>query len=247
VELRPGGGTFDGDGDQDLLVGNLGLNTKFRASPREPVEVYAHDYDQNGHLDPLLTYYLQGKQVLVAPRDLLAAQMPAIKKRFPDYQSYARATFTEAFSTEERRAAYHAHATELRSMYYENRGDGTWVLHPLPLEAQVSPVLDALVRDFNGDGYPDALLVGNFYATETIGGWYDASAGTLLMGTDRGRFRVHPAPGLRADRDARRVVALNGTQVLVTNNNGPVQVWAWRQPPASPTGTLSNPHSLRSK
>jgi hypothetical protein len=216
---------FDRDGDVDLMAGNLGLNSKFHASEREPVEVFAHDYDQNGRLDPLLTQYLQGRKVLVAQRDLLATQMPGVKKRFPDYQTYARATFEEAFSKDERRAAYHGQVTELRSMYFENR-NGQWVPHPLPLDAQVSPVMDILVRDFRGDWYLDALLIGNFYAAETIGGWYDASAGTMLMGDSQGRFQawLHSG-GIRADRDARRVVLLNGTDVLVTNNNGPVQVW----------------------
>ena len=96
-------GDFDGDGDQDYVAGNLGLNSKFRASAAEPVRVYADDYDHNGRLDPILTYYLNHQHVPVAQRDVLMAQIPSIKKRFPTYHDYASHSFEELFTADERK------------------------------------------------------------------------------------------------------------------------------------------------
>jgi len=108
-------------------------------------------------------------------------------------------------------------------------------LHPLPLLAQVSPVFGIQTGDFNGDGLPDALLVGNSYASETYSGWYDAGRGCLLLGNGRGGFRaVMPAEaGLSVDGDAKALAALstgNELWFLASNNNGPVQLLR----PASP-------------
>lgn len=221
---------WDGDGDLDLMVGNLGLNTKYRASAKYPLEIFAADFDQNGKVDPVMTQYIQGRRVLIPPRDLLALQMPSVKKRFPSYASYAQATFDESFTQEEINGAHHLACQELRSMYYENTGQGTFRAVPLPLEVQQSPVFDILPGDFNHDGYLDALLVGNFYGSETIGGWYDASRGTLLLGDGKGGFTPAQASGIKADQDARYVRRLDASRMLVANNGGTLQCFSLKVP-----------------
>ena len=49
------------DGAVDLAVGNLGENSKIKASLAEPVSLYISDFDRNGLIDPILSYYKQGK------------------------------------------------------------------------------------------------------------------------------------------------------------------------------------------
>ncbi|WP_198045132.1 VCBS repeat-containing protein [Spirosoma montaniterrae] len=223
------GADFDQDGDVDYIAGNLGLNTRYRVSSDEPLRVYAKDFDGNGQLDPILTQYLQGKEHIVPIRDLLNDQMPTLsRKRFTSYQQYARQSFDDAFS-DNTEGATMLSATELRSCYIENKGNGEFAIRPLPTLAQLSPVFGMQTGDFNADGLPDALLVGNSYAPETYTGWYDAGRGCLLLGDGRGNFRpVMPADaGLAIDRDAKAFAALSTGQellYLVANNNGPLQL-----------------------
>lgn len=226
-------GDFDGDGDIDFVAGNLGLNSKFRASAAEPVRVYAHDYDQNGRFDPILTYYLNHQQVPVAPRDLLMAQIPSIKKRVPTYQDYAAHSFEELFTQEERSQALVREARQLASCYIENKGNFTFVVHPLPVEAQLAPINTMVPLDFTGDGKLDLLLAGNFYGTETLGGQLDAGKGLLLANVGSNNqvtpFRPHPDAGLNMDGDVKSIVPLHrpdGTVWwLVSVNSRPLQVW----------------------
>ena len=230
------GADFDLDGDTDYLLGNLGLNSRYKTAPGEPLRVYGKDFDGSGTIDPVLTYFLQGQEVPVTIRTELNDQMPAFaRKRFTSFQQYASASFADAFTSDDLAGAAQFSATELRSCYLENQGKAGFVLHPLPLLAQVSPVFGIQTGDFNGDGLPDALLVGNSYASETYSGWYDAGRGCLLLGNGRGGFRaLMPAEaGLSVDGDAKALAALstgNELWFLASNNNGPVQLLR----PASP-------------
>lgn len=229
------GADFDLDGDIDYLAGNLGLNTRYRVSEKEPLQVYANDFDRNGQIDPILTQYLQGDQHIVPIRDVLNDQMPTFsRKRFTNFQAYADKSFSDAFTSDDLDGATVLGANELRSCYLENKGgkrsgDPEFVLHPLPGFAQIAPVFGMQTGDFNGDGLPDALLVGNSYASETYSGWHDAGRGCVLLGDGRGHFRaVAPeTTGLHADGDAKALAALStGNEIvyLLSNNNGPVQL-----------------------
>ena len=228
------GADFDCDGDIDYLAGNTGLNTRYRASPTEPVHVYGKDFDGNGKIDPILTYYLQGTEQVAAIRDVMNDQMTTLsRKRFTNFQMYAQKSFADMFTDEDRTGATRLDATELRSVYIENKGNGKagladFAVRPLPIPAQIAPVFGVQTGDFNGDGWRDALLVGNSYAPETYSGWYDAGRGTLLLGDGKGHFRaVSPdQAGLQVDGDAKGLAMLStGSSFcyLVTNNNGLVQ------------------------
>ena len=224
------GADFDFDGDIDYLAGNFGLNTRYRVSAQEPLQVYAKDFDGNGQIDPILTQYVQGEQHIVPIRDVMNDQMPTFsRKHFTSFQSYADKSFGDAFTSNDLDGATVLKANELRSCYLENKGGGRFVIRPLPDLAQIAPVFGMQTGDFNGDGLPDALLVGNSYASETHSGWHDAGCGCVLLGDGRGHFRAVPpeATGLRADGDAKALAALStGNEIvyLLTNNNGPVQL-----------------------
>jgi hypothetical protein len=219
---------FDQDGDLDLMAGNQGLNTKHKATIEYPVEMYAADFDKNGTIDPIMTHYLDGKKWLSATRDLLTFQIPSLKRRFPNFEIYANTTFEESFTEEEIQSTYHLKCTEFRTMYFENTG-GTFITRALPLETQFAPVYGILASDFNHDGHQDALLIGNSHASETIGGWHDASKGTLLLGDGKGTFKVSSNHCVRIDKDAKSIATILRTNksvwFLIGNNGERLQVF----------------------
>ncbi|MEM9830768.1 MAG: FG-GAP-like repeat-containing protein, partial [Bacteroidota bacterium] len=224
-------GDFDQDGDMDYVLGNLGLNTAYQASPDEPLTVYAADLDQNGFVDPIITAYLNHQEVPVPTRDDLIRQVPNLKKKFTDYASYAQATVENILTSADKSRAYTARAFRFASAYLENKGNGQFALSDLPLQAQWAPVYGIVVQDFDRDGFLDALLTGNNFGTETITGRYDASVGTLLKGDGDGDFTaISPVEsGLVINRDSRGVAVLQQADrsvYLVTNNSDSLQVYA---------------------
>ncbi|MCJ8164043.1 VCBS repeat-containing protein [Pontibacter sp. E15-1] len=236
------GGDFDNDGDIDYIAGNLGLNTKLKASATEPISVYAADFDHNGSMDPILTYYVMGKNVPVRPRDDVFDQMVSMRRRFTSYDSYARASVTEVLTPEELQQSYILKSVHMQSSYLENLGGGKFRIAPLPMQAQFAPVFGITVNDYDGDGNLDALLTGNSQAPEVLSGAYDAFTGLYLKGDGKGGF----APvglqqsGFLVDGDAKGMAELtlaNGRPlVLVANNNGPLQAYTTNS--ASPASVI---------
>ncbi|MBV6440232.1 MAG: hypothetical protein DYG98_11045 [Haliscomenobacteraceae bacterium CHB4] len=223
---------LDGDGDADIAAGNEGLNTRFHATPGAPLRLFAADFDNNGSTDPILACAENGRYAPVVQRDLLTQQIPALKKNFPRYHSYAQATITDVIPEKELLAAQQLSAAMLSSAWFENRG-GQFVMHPLPQEAQVSPVFSILAEDFDRDGYRDLLLLGNRLDNDSETGSIDASNGVLLCSDGKGNFvfmpnRVH---GLWASGEVRQAsllrTAAGGRAVVVANNDGKLQVYQW--------------------
>lgn len=225
-------GDFDGDGDPDLLLGNEGLNSFYRASPQEPIEMLAKDFNEDGKVDPLMGYFIQGTCFPALPRDALNQQMVQFRRKYTLYADYAKVPFDKLIPAADRKDALKRQAKELRSCYAKNEGNGKFTLHPLPLEAQCAPIFGFLIADFDRDGQLDALATGNFYPNEAHMGRQDASRGILLKGTGKGGFRVVPNAtcGLNIPGDTRRsywldqgrfFTAVNGGAVLVTGLKNP--------------------------
>jgi hypothetical protein len=205
-------GDVDRDGDVDYVAGNHGRNTLFAASPEAPLLIHAGDFDDNGDLDPVLSHVLNGVRVPVAPRDAMTAQIYGMSRRFPTYSAYAAADFDRLFTADELAGAYVAEAVHLASSLLENRGGGTFAVHPLPARAQVAPLHGILTGDYDGDGRLDILAVGNDYARHPRDGWQDAFVGALLAGNGAGGFRVQPhrRSGFFVDGDASALVEVRG-------------------------------------
>ena len=204
------GGDFDNDGDIDYVVGNLGLNGRYRASTREPVSVYAADYDQNGTLDPIMTSYLDGKEYPVHSRETLTDQLPMIKRQVTTYAAYGKKTFEELMPIAQRTKALVLRANTFASVYVENRGAGQFTIRPLPIEAQFSPIFGMQPTDLNGDGNLDLLSVGNDYAADVLTGRFDSGQGLALLGNGHGQFRpLTPSQsGLLVNGDAKALATL---------------------------------------
>ena len=218
-------GDFDEDGDTDYILGNLGLNTRLKASPSEPLCIYAKDFNADGRIDPVLCYYVQGKNHIYPTRDELIRQMSAIRLRFQTYKEYASVSFDETFTKDELSDAYVVKSECFETSYLENKGGGKFQRKQLPIECQFAPVYGMLVGDFNEDGHPDILMAGNSYSTEVSTGNYDAMQGLLLAGNGKGDFRplLSRQTGFNADADSKGMAQINlgghATEILVANNN----------------------------
>ena len=221
---------FDKDGDIDYVAGNLGLNNKFKPSDKKPVSVYAKDFDGNGTYEPILTYYLNDEEYTIADRDQISSVMPVIKKKFDTYTKFGEAGFTKMFSDQEKEDAIVLRAGTFASVYLENKGNGKFAMHQLPVRCQFAPIQSMKVLDFDKDGNLDILMAGNFYSPEFMTGRYDASIGLYVRGDGKGNFKAMTAAesGIRIQGDARVLadIKINNKPAFIAGvNKGKLQVY----------------------
>lgn len=222
-------GDFDADGDMDYIVGNLGLNSKLKATDEEPVRLFVKDFSKSETLLPILTYYLNGKPYTIAGLDQIAIQWRAFKKKFNHYSQFAEAGFEEILTKEELEGALIYEANTFQSVYLENKGKEGFVFKALPIEAQFAPVQAIQIEDFDQDGHLDALLAGNFYSPEMMIGQYDASMGLLLQGDGKGNLTpLSPSKsGVHLTGEVRCMAKFqlqNKYTVVCAKNSGSLQV-----------------------
>lgn len=221
---------LDNDGDVDFVVANHGLNSKFRARLDSPVIMFVNDFDMNGSLEQIVCLSHTGEAYPIVLRHDLVNQIPSLSKKYLKYEEYKDERIDDIFSPEQLRKAVRLYAYELATSILINDGNGRFALHPLPAEAQFSPVFGIEIGDFNNDSYPDILLGGNLYGAKPQVGRYDASYGTLLVGNGTNEFRSVPPinSGLAVDGEVRDIVTLRsktGPLLVVSRNNNNIQIF----------------------
>ena len=217
------------DGQPDLVVGNLGLNSPLRATTQEPAELYYADFDNNGSIDSFLNFYVQGKSYPFVSRDELNEVIYPMRRRFTSYKAYADAVMADIFPAEDLAKASKLEATELRTTLYLNN-KGKFTATELPVEAQFSMVSQITSGDYNHDGHPDLLLLGNHTDNRLKIGSLDANYGCLLQGDGKGHFSYvkQLAAGLCVLGEVKSVseIKINRQPYLVVGvSNGPVQFY----------------------
>ncbi len=214
---------LDGDGNIDLIAGNLGLNSKLKASETQPVRMYYYDFDGNGKKEQILTYYLGGHEVPFATLSELAKQMPGLKKQYPNAGDFARASLTDLFSSDKLAAADVFTADYFSNAVLINHGNLNFTVQPLPWQAQLAPYRDAVVVNANNDSLPDILLVGNYYENNIQMGRYDADFGTILVNKGKGAFTAESINGLPIKGQVRHIsrigVGKKEAFILARNND----------------------------
>jgi hypothetical protein len=182
---------FDGDGDEDLMLGNLGQNTNLRATADEPLGLYVKDFDNNGDIEPILTYFRQHQEYTLASKDELTAQMPSLKKKLGvEYQVFSHQNFSQIFDKANLKEAKTRKIFTTASIFLKNNGNREFEPKMLPTDAQLSTVQAIATGDFDGDGFKDAVLGGNFMEFAPSIGRFDASVGTFLKGDGKGNFKA---------------------------------------------------------
>jgi hypothetical protein len=111
---------MDGDGDLDLIAGNWGLNSPIKVSKNEPATLYYGDFDNNGSVDPLICYYIQGKSYPMASRDEMTDQIVSLRQKFPTYTAYSNTTLQDILSEEQLKSAKKLETDYFETTYFEN-------------------------------------------------------------------------------------------------------------------------------
>ena len=226
-------GDFDKDGDNDYILGNLGLNYKYKASKEESFDIYAGDLDENGKQDIVLGYYQEGIQFPVRGKQCSSEQIPTIKKQYASYNKFASADLSQIYSPKILGNSLHYQATEFAHLYIENLGDGSFSFKALPLSTQIASINAIEVFDFNEDGNLDIVMGGNLMNAEVETPRSDACFGWLLLGDGKGDFRHQDfeTSGLYVPYETRKIKVINpntNPMLVFANNNRPLSVFQFK-------------------
>ena len=215
---------LDGDGDQDMIVGNIGKNIKWKASKDKPFRLYANDFDKNGGYDIVLANYADNELVPVRGRECSSQQLPYIIDEFETFEAFATAPLDEIYDLEK---AQILEVTDLQSVIYLNDGKGSFTMLKLPMEAQMAPINATLVMDINKDANMDIIAIGNQYSLEVETTRLDAGTGMVLLGDGKGNFEYAPngQSGMKSRGNAKDMVMVNGL-IVVSNNDALVESYS---------------------
>lgn len=214
----------NGDGYDDIIAGNHGLNSRFKCSENKPVCMYVSDFDENGSIEQIVTCFNGDAAYPMALRHDLVGVLPYLKKKYLRYDSYKEQTMEDIFTKTQLAKAIKLEAKEMRSSVFFNNRNGSFTMKALPMEAQFSTICGISVEDYDGDGKKDILLGGNFYQSKPEAGIYDASYGLLLKGDGKGNFtpvKVDKSGFFvkGAVRDIMTIKNKNKNLVIVARNN----------------------------
>lgn len=199
------------DGLPDYVLGNWGQNSKFKADVEKPVKLYLNDFDNSGSTDFVITTFSEdGNSYVFHSKPDMITQMSSLKKKFLQYSAYANKSYEEVFDEQQRKDAIEKSVVNLNSSILINKGNGSFQIKDLPLEAQLAPVYGILVDDFNNDSIPDMLLAGNFFSLKPEIGKMDANYGVVLSGTKDLQYKaLTPVEtGISIDGEVRDIIKI---------------------------------------
>ncbi len=203
---------LNADGKPDIVLGNMGLNTQFKASASRPLQMHYKDFDGNGSIDPIFSFNIQGKTYPYITRDELLSQLTMFRPRFTNFESFADIDIEALFENNELKKAPKLYANEMKTMVLLQNAQGEFTPISLPKEAQYAPVNTLQIGDFNQDGHKDILMCGNNSQYKIRLGKFDANYGVLLQGNGKGDFMYVPQSktGLKLKGEVRSALQIDG-------------------------------------
>ncbi|HEY0947696.1 MAG TPA: FG-GAP-like repeat-containing protein, partial [Opitutaceae bacterium] len=221
---------FNGDGRPDFAAGNVGLNTTYKASPAQPATLVHGDFAQNGTKLLVEAVHDNGKLYPLRARADLASRFPAVLRKYPKNNDYARAELTSVFDQKALAAAAVHHADNFSSGVFLSQPDGTYQFHAFPRVAQIGPIQGLVAADLDGDGFADIGAVQN---TDIAVPRFDGGVGIFLKGKGDGSFEpLEPARSgfiLPGNGRARAVIDATGDarpDLFLTRHGGSAELLA---------------------
>ena len=217
---------INGDGLEELFVGNLGLNSRFNASIKQPFQLYINDYDNNETLDLIYAHYDEtGNLVPFSTKHQVTMQLPHLKKQFLKFTDYAGKTMEEIFGESLDKSLILKVETLASTMFVNNGGNYTGL--PLPEIVQYSTANAMEFVDIDGDTKKELIIGGNFHAVQPELGQYDANFGIALKWqNDKWETIPYKQSGLNIRGDVKHIRTFNSPSekkiLFVRNNDKPV-------------------------
>lgn len=220
---------IDKDGDIDLVGGNHGLNSRFKANSNCPITMDYNDFDRNGSAEHIISIFEGDSTYPLVQRNDLVSQIPALKKKYLKYQAFENQTMHDIFGTA-KQGGIHLSAELLETCIWLNDGTGKFTKLQLPMEIQLFPVFGLFLKDIDGNNLPDLIAVGNFTASKPEVGRYSAGYGQVLLQTKAGVFKaISPAEsGLFIRGEGRKMLPIrvgNRERVLIAMNNDFIRIF----------------------
>lgn len=210
---------LNNDGKLDLILGNEGINNPFNASSDRPIQIHYDDFDNNGSIDPIISYYIKGKAYPLATRDELLSQLVKLKSVYPSYQSYAETDLQMLLKEIQTEKTINWKASQLESIVILSSKNG-YTVKSLPHVAQRSPLTAILNLDIDSDGNQDLVLFGNRSKNALKLGRNDANFGTVLFGKGDGNFdtSLPREIGLNVQGDVSDVIEINSVLFIAKSD-----------------------------
>jgi enediyne biosynthesis protein E4 len=204
----------NGDGKEDLILGNVGENFYLCPDAKNPVKLWLNDFDQNGTVDKILTRTVDGEDKPVFLKNEMAEQIPSIKKLSLRHEQYAKKTIQDLFPPDVIKKSIVKQFNYPSSCIAINNGNGNFTVQKMPQMVQLSSVNAVLCTDVNGDGKPDLILAGNQFHYLPQLERLDGSFGHVFINDGKGNFEwVQPAEsGLQVEGEVRDITALFSKQ-----------------------------------
>jgi hypothetical protein len=219
---------LDRDGNEDLVLGNLGYNYKYKASKSEPFYIYGKDFDNSGTCDIVLGAHYGDVVYPVRGKNCSQEQIPSLEKKFETFGNYALADIDKVYG-EDLKSALSYQATEFGSMILFKNNIGTYEMQLLPRLTQTSPINGIVINDYNKDGKPDLIVAGNLYQSEIETGRADSGTGYVLLNQGDRRFEALATrkSGIYLPEDVKCLEQIkigNEKAILVGINKGPIKL-----------------------
>ena len=218
------------DGYMDIIAGNLGLNSKHKASKEEPFKIYAKDFDNSGTNDVVLGYYNEGTLYPVRGKQCSSEQLPSINEKIKSYNEFGQLSLEQIYGNNNLYDAIRYDATNFSTSIFMNENGNSFKMSALPNETQFAPTNSIVSMDVNSDGLSDLILVGNHHPVEAETGRYDAHIGNVLIQDSGQTFKNKPLieSGFFADkdnRDLKRIKIKDKEYLIIASNRDRLQFY----------------------
>ena len=222
---------IDGDGDQDYLLGNWGLNTKFSTSEEHPMKMYYGDLDKNGATETIVSTFKDGKDYPVDGLKELSSQLVSLRKKFNSYSSFAGKSMEVILGENMLPNAEILEVHTLNSGFLKNE-NGKFTFVPFSYKLQLAPIMSFLEFDFNGDNKTEVLAAGNYFGVKPYHGRFDSFPGALI--SNNNNITLANKIGLdltgKSIRNMNIIKFNNNNYILLTFNDEAAEVYQILKP-----------------